>query len=48
MAVQVASLEAVLSLDKSKFDKGLKATDKGLDKTEDNLKAFAKQSAGRY
>lgn len=45
MAVQVASLEAVLSLDKSKFDKGLKATDKGLDKTEDNLKAFAKQSS---
>jgi phage-related minor tail protein len=44
MAVTVASLEAVLSLDKSKFDKGLKATDKGLDKTEDNLKTFAKQS----
>ncbi len=44
MAVKVASLEAVLGLDKSKFDKGLKATDKGLDKTEDNLKAFAKQS----
>ena len=44
MAVQVASLEAVLSLDKSKFDKGLKATAKGLDKTEDNLKDFAKQS----
>ena len=44
MAVRVASLEAVLSLDKSKFDKGLKGTDKALDKTEDNLKSFAKRS----
>lgn len=45
MAIQVASLEAVLDLDKKSFEKDLKATDKSLDKAKDGLKDFAGQAA---
>lgn len=44
MAVTVASLQAVLDLDKRKFEKDLKETDKGLDKAKDSLKGFTSQT----
>lgn len=44
MTVTVASLQAVLDLDKRKFEKDLKETDKGLDKARDSLKGFTSQT----
>lgn len=44
MAVVAASLEAILSLDKSKFDKPLKETGQNLKKTEGAIEALDKAS----